>query len=160
MTNSYNGRIFFKSDTLGRTINLTGKTLNYTTYFDGAGSWTLAATFAGASVVHSKGSIITNNFAVTCTSFSSSTAYTRQLSLGSSVVTINGNWQITNGTGYTINAGTSVINISGTFYNGGNLTYNNVSFSSPSPISFYSGNTYDTFSASEDISFEGGKRKY
>lgn len=81
------------------------------------------------------GTLTTNGYAVTTGLFSSSNTNIRALNLGASTITITGtgtSWNITDPTNMTLNAGTSTITTTGNTasitFNGGSLTYYNVTF--------------------------------
>jgi len=83
------------------------------------------------------GTFNTNNYNLTCTQFSSTTTLTRNISLGSSTITITGvstPFNISSGTNLTFNLGTSTINVSGA---------NNAAIVSPG-LAFYNLNLTST----------------
>lgn len=131
----------FAATTTGKTINLNGKTIGSTTFNGVGGEWTLSNAFSSTTgtITVTNGSFITANFAVTAQAISSSNSNVRSISLGSSSVTLSGSSPVTftTATNLTFNAGTSTITCSGNTatFQGGGLTYYNVSFSSTSSVS-------------------------
>lgn len=125
--------INFISTTTGNNITLGGKTLGIVNFNGVGGAWTFASAFASAGLTTlTSGTLSTGNQTVaTSNGFNASGSLTRTLTLGSSVWTNTGNWDITNSTNLTFNANTSTINITlsnslGFLHNTG-LTYNTVS---------------------------------
>lgn len=121
------------------TLTTAGKTLNHNVIINGSGitvtlgdALTLAST---RSLDLLRGVFDTANYSVTAPKIiSSSSAFTRQLTLGSSTVTLsddNQPFDLFSATNLTVNAGTSQINVTGTllpvFQNYGQTLYN-VSF--------------------------------
>lgn len=135
LTRTYTGTITFAATTSGKTITTNGVTLTGgAVVFDGVGgAWTLgsALTVTG-NVTLTSGSVATANFAVTAASIVSSNTNTRSLDLGSSTVTLTGATPIdfAVSTSFSLTAGTSSIVCSGASltFNGGGLTFYNVSF--------------------------------
>jgi len=131
-----NAAIRFKATTTGKTVLTNGVTLTNTNVtFDGVGGgWALSSALTCSTVTVTNGSFDTGNYNVTCTVFNSNNSNTRTVTLGSSTVTCSaaGAWTFTTVTGITFNANTSQINLSATspVFNGGGLTYHNVSFTS------------------------------
>jgi len=85
------------------------------------------------------GTFTTNGYAVTTGSFVSSNSNIRTINLGASTLTINSLLTLTTATNLTFNAGTSTLNMAsptGNNFNGGGLTFNNVSFTAASTITF------------------------
>lgn len=144
--NGYTGNLYFRAETAGNTINTAGRTLRGHVYFEGVGSWTLQAAFAtltstNKNIYFRKGTLSTANFNMTTHIFYSNVENIRVLNLGSSTITAN-QWQFSNPTGLTINAGTSTLTIASTFY-GGNQTYNNVNIQAAATVTVYGNNTYN-----------------
>jgi hypothetical protein len=116
------------------TLTTAGKTFNAVT-IDGVGiTVTLGDAFNGGNIsfIVTRGTLNTNNYALTCGAFQSSNSNVRTINLGSSVLTIIGGsgevLQFTTATNLTFNAGTSQINVQGSNINiqGGNLTFYNL----------------------------------
>ena len=131
-----------------KTITTNGKTLSSINFNGINGSWTLqSALTMGGTLTLIAGTFNTNNQTVTCNAFSSLTSNTRALNLGSSTVSINGNWS--SSIGFTLNAGTSTINFLGNFSvvdTGANsLTFNNVGFTTTSNLTTHQILTSNTF---------------
>ena len=134
-TRTYTGDITFAATTSSKTITTNGVTLTAgSIIFDGVGGeWTLgSALTVTTNITVTNGSFSTANFAVTAASLISSNTNIRSISLGSSTVTLSGATAVnfTTSTGLTLAAGTSTITCSGASptFNGGGLTFNNVSF--------------------------------
>ena len=139
--------ITFAATTTGFTITTNGVSLGNAITFNGAGGgWTLgsALTTSGAFTV-TQGAFATANFNLTTSStFASTGALTRSLTLGSSSISCL-TWSALAATNLTINAGTSTITLiqaAGTF-NGGGLTYYNVYKANNGFIIGDSGNTFN-----------------
>lgn len=144
------GALTFAATSTGKTVNLNGLVFSTSFTFNGVGGeWTLASATTCGALTLTNGSLITGNFSVTCTSFTSSNTNTRGLSLGSTTFSCSGNWDTSTTTGLTFNAGTSVINMSSTTgtFNGGGLTYYNFQFTSTSVTSviMYGTNSFFNF---------------
>lgn len=131
---AFNGTIYFKATTTGKTITTNGVSMTSSSVagfiFDGiGGGWTLGSawTHTGTSTnVLYNGSFDTGNYNVTIQQFTSSNTNTRSITLGSSTIALAGNWDCTTSTNLTLNAGTSTINQtrSGSVtFQGGGLTY-------------------------------------
>ena len=125
----------FLATTTGKTVTTNNVTLGSlpTTFSGVGGGWTLGSAFTIASVYSVlAGSFSTNNFAVTASGLTSSGTQTRAINLGTSTITLSGATpiNIANAANLTLNAGTSTITCSGAAptFNGGGLTYYNVSF--------------------------------
>jgi hypothetical protein len=120
-------------------ITSNGKTIDYGVTLNGVGgtvslqdALTLGST---RTLTLTNGTLTTNGYAVTAGSLSSNNANVRALNLGASTVTITATgtvWNITDSTNMTLNAGTSSITTTGSAatmtFNGGGLTYYNVTF--------------------------------
>ncbi len=124
----------FVSDQMGETITTDSVVLSGPVYFDGNGSWTLQDYFEieGHGVEHMKGTWNTNSQTVKIAVYHSFSGNNRTLTMGAShfIVTISHvqAWSLM-GTNFTLNAGTSVIDLSAP---GGGM-YNTMSFG----IQFY-----------------------
>ena len=125
-----------------KTITTNGKTIQQLVFNGINGSWTLQdALTVSNSIILTAGTFNTNNQTLTNSgSFTSTGTLTRILNLGSSTVTAGNSgaaWTVS-GTGLTLNAGTSQINLtspSALTFAGGGYTYNNLSFTSGASIS-------------------------
>lgn len=145
LTLSGNNSFTFVSTTTGNTVTFGGKTMGKVIFNGVGGAWTLqdALTTGSTSFIQvNNGTVDTNDVAISSGSFiigaSGGSGYgTRVVSLGSSTLTLSGNgtaWDATYTTGLTFNCETSSIVCSGVsaFFEGGGLTYNNVSMTSTS----------------------------
>jgi len=98
-------------------------------FYGTGGEWTLQDDITTTAAVRaSKGTLNTNNKAISCNDFNSNLNYDRTVNLGASVITCTGNFEINNIAGLTLNAGTSTIILTGDSktFAGGNLTYHNL----------------------------------
>jgi hypothetical protein len=136
-TGTVGSQIFFLATTTGKTVTTNGVSLSPTnTFFSGnGGEWTLgsALSIGTATLSFTAGSLITANFNLTANAISASGTGVRSISLGSSTVTLSGSTAFSlNATNLTWDAGTSSIVFSGPSpsFNGGGLTFYNVSFTS------------------------------
>jgi hypothetical protein len=147
MTRTYTGDITFNATTTGKTIMTNGVTLNGSAQdviFNGAGGeWTLQddATLSGngAALSVTNGTFDTNNKTLTANSLNHSSG-TATISLGASIVDVNTQVTFTGG-GLTLNAGTSSITFNNVF-NGGGLTFYDVTSNGASLSSVSSANTF------------------
>ncbi len=118
LTVSYSGTISFTASTTGKTITTAGKTLAAIAFNGTGGEWTLQDAYNGTGAITvTRGSLITNGMAVTCSSISSNNANTRAITLGTSTVSLTGTgtiFNITNLTGLTFSAASSTINFTST----------------------------------------------
>jgi hypothetical protein len=153
-TGSGSSILKFKATTTGKTIITNGVTLAVTvvTYDGVGGEWTLgsALTTSSNTMTLTNGSLITNNFNLTCVAFNSNNSNIRSLNLGSSTVTVSIGttpWTFTTTTNLTFNAGSSSIIVSGASptFNGGGLTYNNVSYNNTTAGQAYIINGVNTY---------------
>ncbi len=158
----FNGLYKFNSNNAGNVINTASQILRCNVYFEGSGEWTLLANLdftTYKSIYHDNGSLITNNHDITASYYYSATTNTRQLTLGSSTINVDG-WKIINGTNMTLNPETSTINVNNnnSFF-GGDLIYNDVNILAASNISISGGNTYNNLNIpnASSIKFEGAK---
>ncbi|MFH0893850.1 MAG: T9SS type A sorting domain-containing protein, partial [Bacteroidota bacterium] len=155
-----NNSLIFNSNNPGNIITLAGKTVWANIEFNGSGSWSLAGNMnCGRSIYLHKGNLNTNNFALSFNSFYSQTTAVRQLSLGNQTHTLSGNYYLTDGTNFTMNAGTSTLSIAGNYFNGGDKIYNIVNMSTNGYCNILGNNTFTTLSIpnSKNVSLEGGK---
>jgi hypothetical protein len=127
-------QIEFKATTTGKTITTNGVNLDSITafVFNGiGGGWTLGSALTAASVFISAGTFNTGNY--NCTLIQLARTFdpgSATVTLGSSTISLTQGITFTETTNFTLNAGTSQINISagGPTFDGGGLTYYNVSF--------------------------------
>ena len=135
---SSTGTITFNATTTGKTVTTNGATISAAITFNGVGGgWTLgsALTLTG-TLTFTAGAFGTGNYALTGTSTGTSIAtsgtLTKSVSLGSSTVTLSGNWNFSAATNLTFTAGTSLISMSsgGKTFAGGGLSYYDVSWGS------------------------------
>lgn len=133
--------MIFASTTIGNTITTNGKSLSQVVFNGVGGEWTLGSDFTSSTITLTNGTLNTssaNNYALNASTIALG-AGTKALNLNASTVTITAagggafNFNA-NVAGFTFNAGTSQINLSGAgvLLQGGGLTYNNVSFTSTS----------------------------
>lgn len=158
LTRSYTGTITFTGSATGKTFTTNGVTIAGNPVINGIGcGWSLGSAWSdggsGTSLTVTNGSFSTANYNVTIGGLASSNSNTRSISLGSSAVSIQtlpGGFSTS--TNLTFSAGTSTITCtsSGTF-NGGGLTFYNVSFTgtfSSGDITVNGANTFNNLSFS------------
>jgi hypothetical protein len=155
LTRTYTGTITFAATSTGKTITTNGVTLTGgAVIFDGVGGgWTLgsALTVTG-NITLTNGAFATANFSVTAASLISSNTNIRSINLGSSTVTltagtpidfaVNANLSLTPGT-------SNIVSSTGSpTFNGGGLTFYNVSFTTAgaSTKTITGANTFNNFS--------------
>ncbi|MEI6766977.1 MAG: T9SS type A sorting domain-containing protein [Bacteroidota bacterium] len=116
MTNSFNGAIYFDATATGKTIDPAGVAFIGDLYLGNAagGGWTLQndLTMSSNLIHHRYGSFNTNGKSLNCSMFDENYTNTRNLTLGSSTITINGSGTTAfniNASGLTLDAGTSNI---------------------------------------------------
>lgn len=177
ITRTYSGAITFAATTTGWTITTNGVALGGNLLFSGVGGgWTLGSALnTSGSITPTNGTFDTSasgNYSLTASNIALG-AGTKTLNLNGSTVTLNAASPIsflTNGTGFTFNAGTSQINLSYTapvispngvtFYNltfssnaigtafiSGSATYNNLSFTAKGTATV----SYVQFTAAQTI---------
>jgi gliding motility-associated-like protein len=148
----FDGTFNFIATTPGNTIALSGKVFTAPIYFNGIGGvWTLQDDFATNNLIyHQAGTLNSNGFLCQANQYRSQGAAARALNMGSSEFRLTGNgsvWSIS-GTNQTINAGTSVINCTGTvipIFSGGGFTYYDLNFTSTNAstdATIYDNNTF------------------
>jgi hypothetical protein len=145
--------VTFNATSTGKTITTNGVVFNGTVIFNGVGGgWTLGSAFNPASVTFTNGTFSTGNFALSSQlHITNSGTGTNSVSLGSSAVTVVTNWEFSNTTGLTFNAGTSTISLAvNRTFNGGGLTYSTLSAPSlgSGSLTINGANTFTNFSAS------------
>ena len=138
-----------------KTITTNGVVIDRPLTFNGVGgTWSLQdALTLGATngtMAITGGTFNTNNYNVTASTFGGTGTSVRAINLGSSTITVTGNFSTTVGfftiTNLTFNAGTSTFDLTGTGvsakgFQGGGLTFYRVKISGNSPTVFSSGNT-------------------
>lgn len=112
ISNSYYGNIYFESDQSENNIFTAGKQLSSNLFFVGEGNWVISDQIdvGSYSIYLNSGTLNTQNNPVSCGAFYSLSSFDRELTLGSSDVTItlpNGAWEVNEQ--LTLNAGTSKI---------------------------------------------------
>ena len=129
------GTLTFNATTTGKTITTNGVTIGVNTTLNGVGgAWTLgsALNISTFTLTLTNGTFDTSasNYAVTASGFSSSNSNTRTINLNGSTLSLSSSWTLTTSTNATLNAGTSTINLTANLipFDGGSLTYYNVSF--------------------------------
>jgi hypothetical protein len=137
MTINITGRVTLSSTSLGNTVTTNGKTMAQV-YFDGVGGgWTLQDDLNTGTweVELDNGSLNTNGKTITCNSMAVHGTGPNTVTLGASTLNLS-YWYFSTTTGLTFNAGTSTINMTsaGATFNGGGLTYYNVTFTNNSTI--------------------------
>lgn len=125
----------FLATTTGKTVTTNNITLTtLSVVFNGVGGgWTLGSAFTStAQITPNNGDFSTGNFAISCTTFATTSATTKSISLGSSAITLTNNVSFNSVVGLTFNAGTSTITCSGAAptFGGGGQTFYNVNFTS------------------------------
>jgi hypothetical protein len=134
-SNSSVWSLTFASTTTGKTITLNGKSL-WSVIFNGVGgAWTLGSAFQTSSTINlTNGTLDTSssgNYSITISGSAVITygAGTKTLNLNASTVSVSGFGSSSNITGFTLNAGTSTINISNPLPSlfGNGLTFYDVS---------------------------------
>ena len=140
-TRTYTGITTFNATTTGKTITTNGVAFGAGVTLNGVGgAWTLGSALdCGINTLNlTNGTFNTSasNYAVTAGIFFSDNSNTRTITLNGSTITLSGSgissWSMTTSTNATLNAGTSTITATGILpsFDGGNLTYYNVSFTS------------------------------
>ncbi|MES2593455.1 MAG: T9SS type A sorting domain-containing protein [Bacteroidota bacterium] len=165
MTFDFTGSLDFEATLPDQTITTAGKTINTSISFNGiGGSWTLQDDLKCDYWIYlNNGALNTNNKTVNAYAFTSSTASSRALNMGSSVFNLSFNgsiWKI-NPTGMNLNSGTSTINGVGfnggqqDFYGGG-FTYNNINFVGAALGKIIDNNTINDLFFGSDGIIQGG----
>jgi len=159
--------IWFKATTAGRTITTASNAMS-NVYFNPVltgGVWALQDDFnsTGSDITHVYGTLNTNGKTVTARCFCSTGTGVRVLTLGASVINVEGNagvgWQAVS-TGLTVNANTSTIKLTGTgAFEGGSKTYNDVELNGTAHT-ISGDNTFDTLTlkdaTTQTITFTDG----
>jgi hypothetical protein len=128
MNFNFLGDAYFESNTTGRTITSATQTFKRNVYFNGTGGYILQDAFrqtGSFTVFYVRGTLDFNNQNFDVNVFSSSNTNIRNLSFGSSIITINSTSNsafIINSTNMTFNAGTSHIFLTGAGGGMNNLT--------------------------------------
>ena len=136
-TRTYTGTTTFNATTTGKTVTARVAFGGAVTFDGAGGGWTLGYDFncGSESLTLTNGTFDTSssgNYSVTVGAISSSNSNVRTINLNGSNVTLNVGVLMTTSTNATLNAGTSTISLpsSAALFNGGGLTYYNVSFTS------------------------------
>ena len=162
MTINYTGPILFQpTDLYGHTVSLAGNILSSPVTFNAPSNsiqFTLqdSLNIGNNAITFTRGNLDTNNQAITANSFvSTSTSFPRLLTLGSSIVTLNGAypvWNVATSSSLNISPGTSKIivntdNFAGFNFTGGNQTYNDIQFggTGTGSATLTDSNTYHNF---------------
>jgi len=127
-------RFLYLHSTRGSTFTSEGLSFPCNIVFSANGSsWTLGDNLTTTETIYlTDGELDTNGKTVTIPGFYSNYTNTRELTLGASTINVSGGlgygWYVRDGTGLTLNAGTSTINCTFTSDNfrGGGKTYNDV----------------------------------
>ncbi|MFN8305193.1 MAG: gliding motility-associated C-terminal domain-containing protein [Ferruginibacter sp.] len=141
MNLTYTGTVSFEATTPGQSITSAGKTFRNTVTLSGVGgSWTLADAFSASAILSlDNGTFNSNNQPVTATQFISVSGALRTLNMGSSVFTLTAQagWNAYPSTGFTLNSGTSVINLpaGNASFAGGDLVYYDLTLNAGGGIS-------------------------
>src|SRR5436190_12978563 len=157
MTLNFSGSVNFEATASGQTIRCAGKSFTNTISFDGiGGGWTLQDALTTTSFLKLfSGSLNTNNQTVSGSHFQ--VLGTSALTMGASVFNIIEQWEVNTST-LTLDAGTSTINLGGSFpfqrnFYGGNYTYYNLNFTPTDGVirqnNVFNGNV--TFSGNGEI---------
>ncbi len=110
-----------------------------------SGKYQLADAAKVANFELVEGSFDTNGQSFTCLgSLSSSNANTRTVTLGASTVICEGGWTFATTTGLTFEAGTSTIEMVAGTFQGGGLTYHNLTITNAKEAKVEQGNTFAT----------------
>ena len=105
------------------------------------GTVTLADNFTStAGIAHTAGTFNTNDQVVAIASYTSLTAAAKTLSLGASLLTVNGSWTATIA-GLTVVPGTSQLTVNAAYFGGNGQPYYDVVLNSPATASSLAGNT-------------------
>jgi hypothetical protein len=136
MTRTYTGAITLTGSATGKMFTTNGVGLASAVEVNGVGcGWALGfATTLGGQLTVTNGSFDTANFALSCTTLSSSNSNTRSLTFGTSTITVSSQITFTTSTNFTLSAASSTINCtlsSGTFSFGG-LSYGTCNFTATS----------------------------
>lgn len=163
MSFTYYGGTYMRSWSMDETLTMAGHQINANLMFDGPGGWTLQDELHVVYWIHHiRGTLNTNSHSIICEKFNGDYSHPRMLSLGASVITCTINndcaW-IMPGTDLTLDAGTSIIDITGTNASlriAGNQTLHNIEFSNTSSTSElrFSG----TGVVAHDVTFYGNGR--
>lgn len=154
-TRTFTGAIVLSGSTSGFTFNSNGVTLASGITVNGVSSeWTLgsALDMAGQALTVTNGSFSLSSYNLTAFSIGCINANIRTLNLGSSTITLTGNFRLGTGlnesSSLTLTAGTSQINLSGTQFDGNGQTLYNLSLTSTSPgsVILNGANTFNNLS--------------
>lgn len=137
MTRTYTGAITFGARATGKTIDTKAVTLTSATTWDGpGGAWSLSDVWnvGSPALTLNNGTLTTNSKTVTCGSFfSTTTTGTRALDMSGSTIAVGGagTWSVTGSLSLTVDTSSTITDSAvSPLFNGGGLTYNDVSFTS------------------------------
>lgn len=142
------GQLMNLATSTGKTFTSAGITFLGNVYFNGAGGgWTLQddLNLGTSQLALLLGTLTTNDKTLIFGNFNSNASGVRTMNLGASVINCSGAWTCTNSANFTLNAGTSTLNMTGNtkIFDGGGLTYNNVILSG-TPTTVANSNTFNT----------------
>lgn len=143
---------FISTSAVVQAVDFAGKTTGSVLYNGVGGSWQLTGvhnTGTLTPVTVTRGTFDTNGQTVTWGMFNFNNANTKTITLGASAITVTtvGTAWLGIATGTTLNANTSVINVTGTSatFNGGVLTYNSVRLTGSFFQGVAGGSTFGSF---------------
>lgn len=116
MTFTHTGTLTFNATATGKTITFGGQSMGALTFNGVGGGWTFQDAYTqngSRSITLTRGALDTNGKAITANFLNLSGGSTRSLTLGASAIALS-SMQYDQTTGLTLNAGTSVITVSGT----------------------------------------------
>jgi len=154
-TRTFTGAIVLSGSTSGFTFNSNGVTLASGITVNGVSSeWTLgsALDMAGQALTVTNGSFSLSSYNLTAFSVGCINSNIRTLNLGSSTITLTGNFRLgtslSESSSLTLTAGTSQINLSGIQFDGNGQTLYNLSLTSTSPgtVTLNGANTFNNLS--------------
>lgn len=150
---------FYSSSGTVQSVTMAGKSCYVMVYWGVGASWQLQDNLTVTNYLYlGYGTLDTNGKSVTCLSFYSSYTSARTLTLGASTFTCTSTtapWDCTTTTNMTLNRGTSTIVLSGSgnrTFNGGGLTYYNVTQSVGPTVTINEANTFNTWTVNGGIS--------
>lgn len=124
---THTGFIFFYGSSTGMTITSANKAFN-ANIGNASAEWILQDDLncVGKDLSFYGGTLRANGKSITCNNVNSSTSSIRTLDLGTSTMTVSGNWDSTISTNFTINGGNIIMTGNSTQFKGGSATYNNL----------------------------------
>jgi len=151
-------QLAFRSNNMGNTITTAGLSIPTNITFEGNGGWQLNDDLTMTGYLNmNQGSFNTNNFDISTGGVNSYTTLSRTLTLGTSTITC-GSWYFWDNTNLTVNAGTSEIILTGTYFGGGSKTYYDLTLQNATSTSFNGSNNFNIInnSGNGDLVFESG----